>query len=93
MKLTPRTGELAEAIIRLAGYKVRYEKGTFKSGYCLLQEQKVVVVNKFHPLETRINALLDILLYIHVDEAELTPDQQKLYATVRQTRVKLEPAV
>ncbi|MBL0054097.1 MAG: hypothetical protein IPP29_22730 [Bacteroidetes bacterium] len=40
---------------------MRYEKGNFKSGYCVLETKKVVVVNKFVTLENKINTLVEIL--------------------------------
>ena len=42
-------------------YTVRFEKGNFKSGYCVLESKKVVVVNKFLDLESRIDNLRSIL--------------------------------
>ncbi len=42
-------------------YTVRFEKGNFKSGYCVLETKKVVVVNKFLDLESRIDNLRSIL--------------------------------
>jgi hypothetical protein len=42
-------------------YTVRFEKGNFKSGYCVLETRKVVVVNKFLDLESRIDNLRTIL--------------------------------
>jgi hypothetical protein len=42
------------------GYKVRYEKGNFQGGYCLVLDKKVVVLNKFSDTESRINILLEI---------------------------------
>lgn len=42
-------------------YTVRFEKGNFKSGYCVLETKKVVVVNKFLDLESRIDNLRTIL--------------------------------
>ena len=42
-------------------YTVRFEKGNFKSGYCVLETRKVVVVNKFLDLESRIENLRSIL--------------------------------
>ena len=42
-------------------YTVRFEKGNFKSGYCVLETKKVVVVNKFLDLESRIENLRTIL--------------------------------
>ncbi len=38
-------GELQELCQQLA-IKVRYEKGEFDGGYCLLFDQRVIVVNK-----------------------------------------------
>ncbi len=42
-------------------YTVRFEKGNFKSGYCVFETRKVVVVNKFLDLESRIENLRSIL--------------------------------
>jgi hypothetical protein len=61
-----------ERILESSGYRVRYEKGSFKGGYCVLQDQRVVVVNKFYPLEGRINTLSDVIGQL--DTASLSPD-------------------
>lgn len=53
-------------------YKLRYEKGHFQSGYCLVKNQKVIVINKFFTTEARINCLIEI---IHLTEIE---DVQKM---------------
>ena len=50
-----------EDILAETDYMLRYEKGNFKSGYCILNENKVVIINKYFPLEGKINALIDIL--------------------------------
>ncbi len=42
-------------------YTVRFEKGNFKTGYCILEDRKVIVVNKFHDNEIRIDNLRQIL--------------------------------
>jgi hypothetical protein len=42
-------------------YTVRFEKGNFKTGYCILEERKVIVVNKFHDVDARIGHLSVIL--------------------------------
>jgi len=43
------------------GYKVRYEKGNFKSGFCIIEDKKVVVLNKFAVIESRINSMMEII--------------------------------
>nr|MBA3673585.1 hypothetical protein [Chitinophagaceae bacterium] len=50
-----------EKVIEEAGYVVRYERGSFQSGYCILEEKKVVVLNKFLNIEGRINTLIELL--------------------------------
>lgn len=35
-----------EQIAKKLGINIRYEKGDFEGGFCVLKEQKVVVVNK-----------------------------------------------
>jgi hypothetical protein len=53
-------------------YAVRYEKGNFQSGYCLVENRRIAVVNKFFDTEARINCLLDILAHLEVDTANLS---------------------
>ena len=50
-----------EDVFEENGYKVRYEKGNFKSGFCVIEERKLVVLNKFTVLESRVSSMLDIL--------------------------------
>ena len=57
MKYTQSTLDKLETIPEEAGYVLRYERGTFQSGYCILEERKVVVLNKFLQTEGRINTL------------------------------------
>jgi hypothetical protein len=35
-----------KALASQLGAEVRFEKGDFKGGYCLLKENKVIVINK-----------------------------------------------
>lgn len=42
-------------------YKIRYGKGHFNSGYCVIRDKKVIVVNKFFDTSGRIEVLLEIL--------------------------------
>ncbi|HTX17238.1 MAG TPA: hypothetical protein VMG34_01155 [Bacteroidota bacterium] len=35
-----------ESVAREMGVQLRYEKGDFDGGYCLLREERVIVVNK-----------------------------------------------
>jgi hypothetical protein len=68
-----------EKMVEEAGYVLRYERGTFQSGYCILESRKVVVLNKFLQTEGRINTLIDLLPSLQVDPLALTPESRKLY--------------
>lgn len=78
-KYTPNTLKKLEQLYDEAKYIIRFEKGNFNSGYCVLEDKKVVVVNKFLNVEGRINALVEILPSIQLDENNLSPELQKWY--------------
>lgn len=58
-----------ETMMKEAGYMVRYEKGNFKSGYCLLQDRKIIVINKYYDVESRINSFIEIIPLLDIDES------------------------
>ena len=60
-KFTPAYLKKLEEVLEQSGYDVRYEKGNFKSNFCILEDKKVVVINKFSVLESRIQSLLEII--------------------------------
>ncbi|RYD76034.1 MAG: hypothetical protein EOP53_15465 [Sphingobacteriales bacterium] len=63
LPLTTHTLEKLELMLKSGGYRVRYEKGNFKTGACLLQNSKIIVVNRFSNLESRIMALVQMANY------------------------------
>jgi hypothetical protein len=82
MKYTQTTLDKLETVVEEAGYVLRYERGTFQSGYCILEERKVVVLNKFLQLEGRINTMLDLIPQLGIDIESLTEESKKLYKEV-----------
>ena len=82
-KYTPNTLKKLEELYEEARYIIRYEKGHFNSGYCILEERRVVVVNKFFNTEGRINALIEILSSIQVNEQELGTETLKWYKQLK----------
>lgn len=77
-----------EDLIAESDYILRYEKGNFKSGYCLLKEQKIMIVNKFFTVEGKINALLDILKNLELDPTRFSEKSKKLYDELHVVEVK-----
>lgn len=80
LKYTPQTLQKIESILKSNDYVIRYEKGHFNSGYCVIKDKKVVVVNKFYNVEARINCLIDILQDIEIDKEQFGDEKlEKFY--------------
>ena len=73
-----------EDLIAESDYTLRYEKGNFKSGFCVLKDQKIIIVNKFYPTEGKVNALYEILRTVSLDNSRFTEKSQKLYQEITQ---------
>ena len=84
MKYTQNTLDKIEKVIDEAEYVLRYERGTFQSGYCILEERKVVVLNKFLQLEGQISTLCDLIPQLNIKPELLTSDSRKVYEEVMQ---------
>ncbi|MCX6203744.1 MAG: hypothetical protein NTY43_05535 [Bacteroidetes bacterium] len=83
MKLTQTTLDKLEDILGESEFVVRYERGNFQSGWCLLEAKRIVVLNKFLNLEARINTLLELIPILDIQFDKLTHESQKLYAEVK----------
>lgn len=82
MKYTQQNLDKIEKIAEESGYVIRYERGTFQSGYCILQDRKVIVINKFFQTEGRMNVLIDLMPQLEIVFDALTHDSQKIYDEV-----------
>ena len=60
------------------GASVRFEKGDFKGGFCLLKESKVIVINKNANLQRKAMILSVALKELGVDEIYLNPKLREL---------------
>ncbi len=92
MKYTQPILDKLENILKESGYIFRYERGTFQSGWCLLEQKKIVVLNKFLDTEGRINTLLELIPQIKIEFDKLTLESQKLYAQIthKETQTALQ---
>ena len=82
MKYNQTTLKKLENILEEGGYILRYERGSFQSGYCILENKKVVVLNKFLNTEGRINTLIDLIPSVNINYDLLTLESQKMYDEV-----------
>ena len=78
IKYTPQYLKKLEDLLKDNGYEVRYEKGNFKSGFCILEAKKVAVINKFSTIESRIQALIEIVNVL-VQQGKIEQDQKQLF--------------
>ena len=60
------------------GATVRFEKGDFKGGYCLIKENKVIVINKIANLQRKVMILSAALKELGVDEIYLNPKLREI---------------
>ena len=82
MRYTQTTLDKLESIPEQAGYVLRYERGNFQSGYCILEAKRVVVLNKFLQTEGRINTLIVLIPQLDIEVNMLGEDVKKLYLEV-----------
>ncbi|MFK7981234.1 MAG: hypothetical protein AB8G86_14710 [Saprospiraceae bacterium] len=82
LKFTKHLLKKIEELFEEMGYTIRYAKGSFNSGYCIVENQKVAVINKFFDTEGRVGVLLEILSNVEVDQTLLTEKGVKTYKQV-----------
>ncbi len=78
-----------ENLFRELGYKIRYEKGNFRTGACLIRDAQVVVINKFVTLDQKIQSLTEIILNQELNVNDLDEKQRQFIQVMRQTKLKL----
>ena len=89
LPITNHSLEKLESLLKSSGYKVRYEKGNFKTGACLLQSSRMIVVNKFSNLESKIQALMELIRHLEMDYKQLDDKQLAFLQQIKQTELQL----
>jgi hypothetical protein len=62
-----------EDIVQRLGYTMRYEKGNFEGGYCLIKESKLFVINSRYEVEKRISIISRNLKELGIDSIFVKP--------------------
>jgi hypothetical protein len=88
LTFTNHTLEKLETLLADFGYRVRYEEGNFKTGSCLIAYTKIIVVNKFSNLESKIIALVELVKAIDSEASHLTEKQKAFYYALKQTKIE-----
>lgn len=77
-----------EDLMSETDYVLRYEKGNFQSGYCLLRDTRVAIVNKYYAIDGKINSLVEIIRSIEIDKSRLSENNRKLHKEITQTELQ-----
>jgi hypothetical protein len=81
-----------EAAVQQLGVMVRREKGNFRGGYCIRDEEEILMLNKRHPVEIHLSVLAAALKNLPVDTVFLRPAVRRALedAWTRSVQVELE---
>ena len=90
IKLTQHSLDKLEDLLKMAGYTVRNEKGNFKSGSCLIESSKVIVLNKFAQVEAKVTYLIETIHDLNLDVELLDEKNRKFLQLVRATTINPE---
>ena len=89
IKYTKQFLHKLEDLMAETEFALRYERGNFKSGYCILNSKKVAIVNKYFSYEGKINCLVDIIKEIDIDTEKLSEKNQALFLQLNQIKLEL----
>lgn len=78
-----------ESLFAESDYILRYEKGNFKAGYCILQDKKIVIINKYYTTEGKISCILDLLNTTPIATVNLSTASLEIYSKIKQTKLSL----
>ena len=70
-----------EQIAEELGICIMQERGNFNGGYCLLEEKRIIVINKQKPLEQRIRALAHAFSRLDTSQIYLKPIIREMIET------------
>jgi len=62
-----------EELAEKCGISVRFEKGDFDGGYCVLKEERIIVINKRLAPAKRTSILAQALAEVGIEEIYLKP--------------------
>ncbi|MFK7971884.1 MAG: hypothetical protein AB8F95_16070 [Bacteroidia bacterium] len=87
MRFTKNTQDKLTDILRLQGFTIRYEKGNFQGGHCVVMDQRMIILNKFFPLESKINTLAEVIRNIDINPDLITDDQAKIVKKLKKEKI------
>jgi len=62
-----------EQLAEVIDVRIIQEKGNFKGGYCLLEKERIIVVNSLNPIEQRIRAMAQAFAKLDISKIYMKP--------------------
>lgn len=75
-----------KSIATQMGAKVRFEKGDFKGGYCILKESKIIVLNKISNLQRKVLTLASALKELGLEDVYISPKLREFIEEMDETK-------
>lgn len=66
-----------EEILQQAGYSIRKERGTFRGDHCIVEGEKLVVINRKRPVELQVGILARVLKKLNLQDTYIKPAVRK----------------
>ncbi|MFA3781915.1 hypothetical protein ABRY23_02480 [Melioribacteraceae bacterium 4301-Me] len=67
-----------KSLAKEMGAIVRFERGDFKGGYCIIKENKMIVINKLSNTQRKVMTLAAALNELGVDKIYLPPKLREI---------------
>ncbi len=89
IKFTKHFLKKLEELLSELGFVLRYEKGNFQSGYCLVENRNILVVNKFFDTENRIQVIIEIVQTLNnLNDSSLTSKNKTLLHQIKSGKLE-----
>lgn len=62
-----------EQLVEQAGYAIRKERGTFRGDHCIVEGEKLVVINRKRPVEMQVGIMARVLRSLHLQDIYIKP--------------------
>ena len=84
-KYNKSTLKKLEDVLTSSDFTVRYERGQFKSGYCLLRDKKIIIINRFYDTKGRIEAMIDLIQQVELKEESIPPESKQILTLIEKS--------
>lgn len=81
-----------ESLCEKGGYAIRKERGGFRGDQCIIEGDKLIVINKNRPAESQAAILARVILKLNHDDLFIKPAVRKELETIWSRLKKFEEA-